>query len=385
MRVLHVITGLRTGGAEMMLLKLLSSYQKSPIRSVVVSLTDRGTVGARIATLGVPVFALGLTKKRPLIGAAISRLRQICTDFSPSLIQGWMYHGNLAATLTSWLQRKKSPVVWNVRASFYGFSGMPMNTAMAIRLGAILSGKPAAIIYNSELSSRQHEAQGYSGRRRIVIPNGFDCAAFRPSSAARRRLRAELGLAPDAAIVGLIGRFHPMKDHENFIRAAALLDRRGRSAAYVLVGQGLDASNRVVMGMLHKHGMQNRVFLLGERQNVAELTAALDVACSASAWGEGFSNTIGEAMACGIPCVVTDVGDSRHIVGKGGTVVPARDALALGDAIGQLLEAGPDFRSEMGANARRRVQQLFSLDVVTMEYETLYRNLLKHSPVELKE
>jgi glycosyltransferase involved in cell wall biosynthesis len=296
-----------------------------------------------------------------------------------------MYHGNLAATIARWLLDKRRPVVWNVRASFYGFGGMPLNTAAAVRVGAVLSTQASTIVYNSELSSHQHEASGYSPLRRIVIPNGFDTDIFRPSDVAKRTARKELGINADTPIVGLIGRLHPMKDHENFIRAAAKLARKGRDVQFILVGQGLEESNAAVVDMLTKHNMRARVLLLGERQNIPELTAALDVACSASGWGEGFSNTIGEAMACGVPCVVTDVGDSRRIVGDAGMVVPPKDAEALGDAIGRMLDAGPEYRAAIGRAARERVQRLFSLESVAFKYETLYRSLEAGLDTEVRE
>src|SRR5215471_6042896 len=302
-RVLHVITGLGTGGAEMMLVKLLSARQQGGIEAAVVSLTGRdGIVGERLHALGVAVEALEMTRS-PLSLFRLSRLVSSARRFRPHLVQGWMYHGNLAASAVGSLTTGPIPVLWNIRQTLYQLSDERWLTRAVIRVGAALSRRPSVILYNSALGAAQHEAIGYDGTKRVVIPNGFDCDQFRPSADARRDLRAELGLAPDTTLVGLVARFHPMKGHAVFLQAASLLARKHAALRFVLAGRGVTGGQPALARLIEELRLGDRMFLLGERSDIPRITAALDVACSSSLWSEGFSNAIGEAMACGVPCV----------------------------------------------------------------------------------
>jgi glycosyltransferase involved in cell wall biosynthesis len=367
----HIITGLSTGGAEMMLLKLISAGTPN-VRYSVVSLGDSGTIGPVISTFGAQVYALGMSRAvpDPLKVLALARhTRQV----QPDLIQGWMYHGNLMATFARLGARRGVPVLWNIRQTVYDLSQERRVTAMVIRVGALLSRHPAAIIYNSITSAEQHEALGYRRDKRVILPNGFDCEKFRPDQEARHSFRRELGLPLDSLLVGVIARYHPMKDHAGFLSAAAQLARSYPAIRFVLAGAGVSKEEPALLNAIRREGLEGQVFLLGERKDTARINAALDIACSASAWGEGFSNSIGEAMACGVPCVVTDIGDSASLVGKTGISVPPNRPEGFAKAIQELVEAGPGRRAEMGIAARQRIETEFSLPSVVDRYEELYR------------
>jgi glycosyltransferase involved in cell wall biosynthesis len=234
------------------------------------------------------------------------------------------------------------------------------------------------IIYNSHTSARQHEALGYLPGKRAIIPNGFDCKLFRPDADARSKVRKELGIAEQNVLIGLIARDHPMKDHIGFLRAAGQVLRSCPEARFLLAGAGVNDHNLALGKAIAEEGLKGTVFLLGERSDTERLNAALDIACSASAWGEGFSNSIGEAMACGVPCVVTDIGDSALLVGGTGCAVAARDPGALAAAILDLATAGGERRRHLGERARSRIQEEFSLPSIVQRYEGLYR---EHIPL----
>jgi len=389
MRVMHVITGLSTGGAETMLLKLLSAASGN-MEHVVVSLGDEGTIGPRIAALGVPVHCLGLRRDAPNPFRALSIL-PLARRIAPQLIQGWMYHGNLMGSLAAFALRKstlresalrnmprqKPPVLWNIRQTVYDLGRERWLTAKVIRLGARLSSSTAAIIYNSQTSAGQHEELGYRAEKRVIIPNGFDCQVLRPDESARKAVRAELGIADDTVLVGLIARYHPMKDHIGFIKAAALVVQSHPQARFVLAGAGVSSKQPELAEAIQQNKLGDRVILLGERSDIPRLNNAFDIGCSASAWGEGFSNSIGEAMACGVPCAVTDVGDSAYIVADSGFVAPPRAPEALASAIGRLVEIGRSGRQQLGAKARQRIETEFSLSSIVQNYETLYLTICK--------
>ena len=371
---MHVIPGLPTGGAEMILLRLLSA-NNGAWEPAVVSLKDRGTIGPRIAELGIPVYSLEMRRRTPNPLRAFS-LVSVTRQFRPHLIQGWLYHGNLLASLAGVSSPDLVPVFWNVRMSLPATTAVPWMTAGAIRLGALVSRHPAAIIYNSQNSAQQHEAVGYCALKRVVIPNGFDCHTFRPNEEARLQVRAELGISKDSMLVGLIARYHPMKDHACFLRAAGSVARTHPEANFLLAGSGVTTGEPALRVLVEEQRIQARTHFLGERSDIPRLTAALDIACSSS-WVEGFSNSIGEAMACGVPCVVTDVGDSVYIIADTGLSVAPRDPEGMAKAISELIGAGAAHRRSLGSAARRRIESRFSLAAMVRRYEELYQAKLE--------
>lgn len=376
MRVMHIITTLGTGGAEIMLLKLLS-VPKKDWDPIVVCLTDEGSIGPRISALDVPLYTLGMWRSVPSPVRVLSIMRFV-RKCRPQLIQGWMPHGNFMASLARISRQGQVPVVWNIRQCLYDLSVESRTTQALIRLGAWVSEFAAAIVYNTETGAKQHEALGYDVSKRIVIPNGFDCSIYRPDDGARRRFRAELGIGNEAILVGLVARHHPMKDHASFFRAAGMVKQKHPNTYFLGVGKSVSQDQPELVRLIAESKLQNRTFLLGERSDIPAITAALDIACSTS-WTEGFSNTVGEAMACGVPCVVTDVGDSSQLVADTGSVVPPRDPQSLARAIGKLIEAGTAHRQRLGAAARRRIESDFSLSAVADRYEDLYRKHLRSS------
>ena len=369
LRVLHVISGLRTGGAEAMLYKLAAALDPSRFENRVVSLLDCGTYGPRLEALGVRVAALHLDKGRLL--RRVRELGTVVSSFRPQIIQGWMYHGNLAGTLARRIAAARSVLVWNIRQSLYDLDREKGTTALAIVVGATLSRLPHAIVYNSAESAGQHERRGYSSARRRLIPNGFDCALFRPDAEARDRMRRSLGFTQEP-VVGFIARYHPMKDHRGFLRAAALVRNQIPTVRFVMVGAGVDPSNPDLRAVIASLQLERAVKLLGERPDVPDLLNAMDVLACASAWGEAFPNVLGEAMACGLPCVATDVGDSARVIADAGFVVAPRDYESLAHSLCSLLSMRHEQRLDLGAAARRRITDNYSISAVARQYEALY-------------
>jgi len=248
-------------------------------------------------------------------------------------------------------------------------------TALAVRWGARLSRLTRKIIYNTPISAEQHEALGYCAERRTIVANGFDAQQFKPCLESRVRIRTELNLPVSAPLIGLVARYHPMKDHATFLRAASLLLKSNPNVHFLLAGHNVDEHNTALTDLIEALGLQGHVRLLGERSDIPRLTAALDIATSSS-WAEGFPNVIGEAMACAVPCVVTDVGDSARIVGDTGMVVPPRDPEALASGWKKLLVMGDEKRRALGRAARVRIVEHYTLDAAVARYESLYESIL---------
>lgn len=374
MRIAHLITGLDLGGAEMMLFKLLGTMDPAVFEPLAISLVPPGAMGGRIGALGVRVEALGMRRGLPNPGAVL-RLARLLRGFRPDLIQTWMYHADLLGALAAPLAGRPT-LVWNIRQSDLDPRQTRRGTRVVARLGALLSHwAPDRIVCCSERARAVHRALGYRDDILSVIPNGFDLGCFRPDPGARAELRAELGIDPGTPLVGLVARFDPQKDLQNFLAAAATVRSAQAGCRFLLCGLGMDPANAQLDGWIGAAGLAGDVHLLGPRHDTPRVFAALDLLVSSSAYGEGFPNVIGEAMACGVPCAVTDVGDSALIVSDTGIAVPPRDPQALAGAIARLLGEGPAGLTGRGRAARTHIAAHYDLQCIASRYAELYLSL----------
>jgi glycosyltransferase involved in cell wall biosynthesis len=367
----HIITDLNAGGAERMLVNLVTRLDRSRFRNEVISLIEPGLLAGELARAGIPVVSLDMRRSRPSIPGILALIRRL-RQSRPAIVQSWLYHADLAATL-AWWAAPRSALVWNIRCS--DLPGQPDARGLSrmVTLLARMSAWPQAVICNSDAGRDFHSAFGYRPRQWIAIPNGVDTDRFRPRPDARRSLRQEIGAGPDAPVVGWVARFHPMKDFPTFLRAARLFADARRDARFVVCGEGCDRGNGEIMTLIAQAGLADHVRLLGARSDIEAVYPAFDVLALSSAYGEGFPNVLIEAMACGVPCVATDVGDCRAIIADVGLVVPPRDPDALARAWA-VTTAAPEFRS-MGERARARAVDQFGIDRVCLLYERLYQDL----------
>ena len=355
----------------MMLLKLLQSSDRNRFRHAVISLFGSGPIAERIRGLGVPLMEIapdrspGRLVGLPRIAPHVRRLR-------PQVVQGWMYHGNLFASLARPAARGTPAVLWNVRQTLYDLKREKPLTRLVIRAGAALSSRVDVVLYNSSLSREQHRRLGYEGRRNFILPNGFDLDVFAPDPAAGRLLRAELCIAATDLVIGNVARYHPMKDHASLLRAFAQLIEQRVSARLLLIGAGCDEGNEILRRDVSLLGLTPFVRLLGQRSDLPSCYAAMDVHCVSSAWGEGFPNAVGEAMACGVPNVVTDIGECRNIVGETGVVCAPGNHALLAGALCQLAHPTPEQRRTLGQAARQRISENYAMATVVKQYEAVY-------------
>ena len=370
---LHIISSLGLGGAEAMLEKLTARGLQKGVS--VICLTADGPIGERIAKRGIPVWSLGLKGTWRDIGVMwrlFSHLRQV----RPAIVQTWLYHGDLIGGLVARVAGVRC-VVWNVRNSGAALQQLSARTRAIVHLNGWLSHwVPCKILCCSETARLNHAALGYAASKFKVIPNGFDIERFKPNPDARLALRNELGLDADVFLVGLVARFDPQKNHQGFVEAAAHVHRQQPGVRFIMVGHGVDAANEALRDWIEKADIGSTVHLLGQRSDMPMVTAALDVAVNSSL-GEGFPNAIGEAMACGVPCVVTDVGDSADIVGSTGRVVAAGDAVDMAAKILQLQALTHDEHTKLGQSARRRVAECYEIGDVVHRYQAFYSSLIE--------
>ncbi|PLX82006.1 MAG: phosphatidylinositol alpha-mannosyltransferase [Desulfuromonas sp.] len=374
-KITFVITGLGTGGAEMMLFKLLSRMDKNDFVPEVISMTDYVPLKVIFDEIGVPVKTLGMRRGVPEL-KGIYRLVKAFRWSDPDLVQTWMYHADLIGGIAAKLSGNLS-VVWNIRNSNLDPSSSKKTTIMTAKTCAIMSKYlPRKIICCAEEARRVHEKIGYDSKKITTIPNGFDLDSFKPDPVGRNEVREELGISKDSFIVGLVARYDPQKDHKNFVHAAQMFKSLITKVDFVLCGDGINYDNEELTSMLDSSGVRDRFHLLGRRSDIPRIVSSFDLKCSSSSYGEAFSNSIGEAMACGVPCVVTDVGDSAYIVGDTGKVVKPRDSESLCMAWYGFWKMHKDERMNLGNQARQRILEMFSLDTVVEKYENIYRDIL---------
>jgi glycosyltransferase involved in cell wall biosynthesis len=371
MKVLHIITGLDGGGAERQLVNLLRGSKGIPIQHEVVSLLDAGVYGRDIRATGANLHTLNLARNR-FSPSALFRLASLIHRSRPDIVQTWLYHADLIGLLAARLAGR-APVVWTLRSSQLELQHYSKLTGLTIKTLSRLSRWPAAILSNSTAGMNAHLAFGYRPRWSRIIPNGIDTNTFQPSVSAREEVRAELGIGADTPLVGCIARCDPMKDHLNVFSAFA---RVAGDARLLLAGKGTEPGNHKLSSQIHLGGLgPEQVIRLGDRRDTHRIIAALDILVLGSAFGEGFPNALGEAMACGVPSVATDVGDNAAIIGACGRVAPPRDAQALAEATSQLLTLSSDERRALGLRARERIQKDYSLSTMVKRYSEVYSHL----------
>jgi glycosyltransferase involved in cell wall biosynthesis len=369
LRVTHLITDLDTGGAEVMLARLVDRRHSAAVDHTVISLTTIGSVGKQISSRGIPVYAVGVQPAHPN-PATLWKLVRLLRTTRPNLLQTWLYHADLAGLIAGTLAGVPA-IVWNVRCGELDARDYRRSLQLLLKILAWCSNRPAVIVCNSHAGRAAHERLGYRPRRWEVIPNGLDLDIFRPSASARSRLRRDLGLSEATRVVGTLARYHPMKDHATFFRAAAIIAGRHTDVHFAAAGRSV-AGNPMLVELVDRYGLNGRVTLLGEQAQPADFLSGCDVVVSSSSYGEGFPNVVAEAMACGVPCVVTDVGDAARIVGDMGIVVPPRDSERLARGVLHYLDVGSAGIDDISRAARLRIADQFSLDRVIQRYDDLY-------------
>jgi glycosyltransferase involved in cell wall biosynthesis len=373
MRVLHVITGLNTGGAEAVLYRLLSADMDDTHE--VISLMDRGFYGQRLTEDGIPIHTLMMPRGRVTI-SGLRELYYLIRRAKPDVVQTWMYQADLVGGMLSRLAGMRK-VVWGVHNSDLSVDKSSLSTRLAARACAAVSGVvPERIICCSAVASRVHSELGYSRSKMVIVSNGVDLSEFRPDASDRRRIRKELKIGTNDVVLGMVGRWDPLKGYSNLMAALGHLLHSGMKAwRCLLVGLGMVEANAELVALLARNNVTDRVNLLGVRSDIPAVMNALDLHVLSS-FGESFGNVTVEAMACGVPAVVTSVGAGELIVGDTGWVVPPGDPVRLANAIQDAiskLSKQEQWRVRQAA-AREHVAANFGLDRMVQAYRKVWRD-----------
>lgn len=366
-RILHIITGLYRGGAEANLYRLICATRDS-WDATVISLADEGFYGGPLRSLGVNVLCCRMNE----VGQAVPgfmRLLRFVRHSRADVVQTWMYHADLLGGVAARLLGFDA-VLWAIRNLRFNRGRRSWSARAACWLCARLSKTmPVAIVSCSTQAAIEHRRRGYAAHKLLVIPNGYDCAQLRPDKPAGQLVRSGWGILPTQFLVGMVARWDPLKDHANLLAALQALAREHDHVRCALIGPGMHEDNRALSELLQRHALRSKVVLAGPRDDIGAVMNALDLHVLSSL-GEAFPNVVAEAMACGTPCVVTDVGDASVIVGDQGWRVPAGDPAALYQAMRAAMARLASGEAESLRTAcRQRILQNFSQEKMAGAYE----------------
>ncbi len=371
-KVLHVITSLGQGGAQTVLTALVTTTA-DVVEHTVVSMLDDSPYGDVLRERGVNVSGLNMQRGR-VSPTPFLAVRSILRTANPDIVQTWMYHadllGGVAARLSGFHR-----VVWGIRNSY---AHAPLTRGI-VRLCALLSRwTPSIIACCSSEAARAHQALGYRRDKFRIIRNGCNLARFRPDATARGRIRQELGVSQEETLLGMVGRWDAQKDHANLLEALSHLTTHGIAFRCALVGPSMSDDNSTLVSTIHRLGLGDQTMLIGPRFDIPEIMNALDVHVLSSA-SEAFPNVVAESMACGTPCVATDVGDAAMIVGNPEWVAPPRSPVALAQAVERALACvRRDGRDVVGKRCRDRIEANFSLERMVDAYRVLWAEVMQN-------
>lgn len=372
MRIVHIISGLGTGGAESMLHRLVKQMRGHT--HVIISLTSIGTVGKRLLSDGFDVYVLDL---RGILGfMSLLRLWFLLRGIKPDVIQTWMYHADLIGSIIGRLSGVKN-IIWNIRNTNIP-QGRYSLTGLIILICSIISYfGPRKIICCAQSALRLHVALGYSKSKLIVIPNGYNINDINESEAERFNSRLLFDIPNNKVVIGMVGRFDSLKGYDIFVKAAGILAKdHPDTFLFMAAGHDVSDNNEQLNQMILDFAPHAKFKFLGERDDVPNVMQSIDVFCLASR-SEGFPNVVAEAMLMQVPCVVTDVGDAKEIVGTSGVVVPPENPLDLAVAINSVVSLDKSVRIELGQSARQRIKDNYSIESIASQYENLYQSLDK--------
>lgn len=359
-RILFLVRSLNYGGTERQLVMLATGLKASGVPVRVATFYDGGSLRDELACHGVECRSLKKRSRWDVVRFSWRWIR-VVLDCRPSVLYAFLGSANLMAIVAKpWLGHTK--IVWGVRASNMELKRYGRLDRLLYWIECRLSRFADLIVVNSCAGRDYAIAHGFPSAKLIVIPNGIDVERFRPDRTARERFRKGLGVADAESLIGLVGRIDPMKGHATFLRAAAILLNERQDVRFICVGEGPETYRGTLLSLAGELELNGKVIWAGATGDMEAVYNSLDIVTCCSSYGEGFSNVIGEAMACGVPCVVTDVGDAKRIVGDAGYVVMADDPMALAEAWCKVLEIGDAERVKLGQHARERITQHFSLD-----------------------
>lgn len=357
-----------------MLLNLLERKQKIPssFDVMVISLGGGKGLEKKIADFEVEFVECNLKSFSGYfrLFTAFRKLKA----FSPTVIQGWMYHGSLMAFVAAKITRLDAQLYWAFRQTIYDVAKEKYLTRLVIKALTIVARGCDGIVYNSNISLSQHQELGFPAVKSIFIPNGIDTEKFKPNQTHRKALRNKLGILKGQLLIGMVARVHPMKDHKTCLKAMALISEALPHAHFVLVGKGTHSN--YIIELINNSGLASITHTMGLVERMEDIYPGLDLLLLSSSWGEGWPNSLGEAMASGVPCVATNVGEAKLILEGVGAVVAVNDHYALAEESIKILAASSQKRRLIGRKSRNKICRNFEIKNIYNSFSDLWQDHL---------
>lgn len=371
MRILHVINILETGGAQSLLLNIIQRWNCDNDTHIVISLMSKNQSAENFEKTGIPVTYIDMIPGK-LDFRKFFRLVKFIRLYKPDVVQTWLYHSDLIGGIAAKLSGNV-PVIWGVHHTTANETSIKFSTRIVIQLLVILSRFiPKNIICCSNSAYQSHIKLGYPKAKTVTVFNGVDTNLFMPDNKASTSLKKELGLSGETKLIGMFARHHPQKDHRTFFIGAAILIKNHPDTHFILAGEGIELSNLSLEKEIVRAGIMDYVHLLGRRQDMPRLHASVDINSLSSSYGEALPMTLCEGMACGTPCVATDVGDIKMVIGDTGRVVEIGNPQSLASAWSEILDLAESEYQSLSIAARRRIVEFYSISTTVDKYRQVY-------------
>ena len=375
MKVVHIITGLGDGGAEHALFKICK-YDVSN-KHFVISLKGPGKYFSLLNKLGIKVYCLNVNFFSIIKFISLIKLLRF---LKPDIVQTWLVHADFIGGIAARLAGIKN-ILWNIRYSNIEMGKAKLTTVIIIKILSVLSYLiPKFIITVSKKAKKIYEKIGYNKKIIKFIPNGYDLSILKINKHQKIKFKKKIKIKKNIPLIGKVARYDPQKDHLNFLDALSLIRSKNINFFCVLIGFNIDKKNINLISDIKRLKLTKHVKLLGQNDNISEVMNGLDLHILSSSYGEGFPNVVAESMACGTPCVVTDVGDSALVVGKTGWIVPPKNPAKLAKAVeNALLEKGRNKGKKRCKKARLRIKQNFSIGNMIKLYDKGWNRVYKNN------
>jgi len=374
MRILHIITSLGDGGAELTLYKICKYDKKN--KHIVISLKDKGKYFSLLNKLDIEVYNLNINIFSLY---KFFFLIKIIRSLKPNIVQTWLVHADFLGGIASRLAGIKN-IIWNIRYSNIEIGKSKLSTIFIIivlsKLSYII---PQSIIIVSKKAKEIYEKKGYDKKKFKFIPNGYDLSILKINRIQKINFRKKINIKKKIPLIGTVARYDPQKDHLNLLNALSLIRSKNIDFSCILIGSNVDQKNIDLVSQIKKLKLSNFVRLLGRSQNISKVMNGLDLHILSSSYGEGFPNVIAESMACGTPCIATNVGDAAFIVGQSGWIVPPNDPIKLSKAIEiALKELGTIKWKKRCIISRLSIKEKFSLNKMLKSYNKVWIKVNKN-------
>lgn len=370
-KIAFMIRDLNYGGAQRQLITLVKALDKKLFDITVLCFYSDGLLEIDLKQNGISVICLKKRSRWDVVGFLWNLLRQL-KKINPDVLHGYLSESNLL-TICFKLFSPSTRIFWGIRDSNISFGSYDWLDRLIFELECFLSRFVDLVIVNSYAGRAYHLSHGFPDAKMVVIPNGIDTERFKPDRASGQLIRSHWNISDDTILIGLVGRLDPMKDHPTFLKAAAILCQERLNVHFVCIGNGPESYADELSQLACELGISKHILWAGGQGDMPAVYNALDIVCSASAYGEGFANVIGEAMACETPCVVTDVGDSAWIVGDLGIVTPAQNPEVIKQGLINMIDkiqAEDDLKVVFKQSLRQRIVTQFSVSQLCLKTQT---------------